>query len=109
MTPDRLTVSQHVASDHLVDPASRVLVTGCAGFIGSHVSERLVAGGCEVLGVDCFTDYYDRDAKEQNLDGLLGTPGFTLLRRWTSARTTSAACSTASRTSSTSPASPACG
>ena len=76
MTPDRLTVSQHVASDHLVDPASRVLVTGCAGFIGSHVSERLVAGGCEVLGVDCFTDYYDRDVKEENLDGLMSTPGF---------------------------------
>jgi UDP-glucuronate 4-epimerase len=54
----------------------RVLVTGCAGFIGSHLSERLVQDGCDVLGVDCFTDYYNREAKEQNLDGLLGTPGF---------------------------------
>jgi UDP-glucuronate 4-epimerase len=57
--------------------AAHVLVTGCAGFIGSHLSERLVDGGCTVLGVDCFTDYYDRDAKEANLDALSRAPGFT--------------------------------
>jgi nucleoside-diphosphate-sugar epimerase len=45
----------------------RVLVTGCAGFIGSHLAERLVQMGCEVVGVDCFTDYYARESKERNL------------------------------------------
>lgn len=48
----------------------RVLVTGCAGFLGSHLSERLVAEGHEVLGVDCFTDFYARPLKEGNLAGL---------------------------------------
>lgn len=46
---------------------SRVIVTGAAGFIGSHLSERLLADGHRVVGVDCFTDYYDRDVKERNL------------------------------------------
>jgi nucleoside-diphosphate-sugar epimerase len=48
-----------------------VLVTGCAGFIGSHLSERLIADGHEVVGVDCFTDYYDRRIKWRNLWALL--------------------------------------
>ena len=45
----------------------RVLVTGAAGFLGSHVCERLLERGNEVLGVDCFTDYYERAVKEGNL------------------------------------------
>jgi UDP-glucose 4-epimerase len=45
----------------------RVLVTGCAGFIGSHLTERLLEGGASVLGIDSFTDYYDRSTKEANL------------------------------------------
>ena len=45
----------------------RVLVTGCAGFLGSHLSERLIDSGHEVLGVDCFTDYYPRELKERNI------------------------------------------
>jgi UDP-glucuronate 4-epimerase len=57
----------------------RVLVTGCAGFIGSHLSEALLAGGAEVLGVDCFTAFYDRAIKERNLDGARGHTGFTFL------------------------------
>ena len=48
----------------------RVLVTGCAGFLGSHLSECLVTGGEEVLGVDCFTDYYPREQKDANLERL---------------------------------------
>ena len=43
------------------------LVTGAAGFIGSHLCDRLLADGHAVRGVDCFTDYYGRTAKEQNL------------------------------------------
>jgi UDP-glucuronate 4-epimerase len=45
----------------------RALVTGVAGFVGSHLSEALLARGDDVLGVDCFTDYYGRDDKEANL------------------------------------------
>jgi UDP-glucose 4-epimerase len=48
----------------------RCLVTGVAGFIGSHLAERLVADGHEVIGVDCFLDYYPRPAKERNLRSL---------------------------------------
>ena len=43
------------------------LVTGCAGFIGSHLCERLVHEGHQVVGIDCFTDYYPRPVKESNL------------------------------------------
>lgn len=49
---------------------SRVLVTGAAGFIGSHLSERLIDAGHDVVGVDCFTDYYARAIKESNLERL---------------------------------------
>ncbi len=45
----------------------RALVTGCAGFIGSHLTESLLADGHEVVGVDCFNDNYVRAAKLENL------------------------------------------
>ncbi len=44
----------------------RYLVTGAAGFIGSHLAGRLVADGHDVVGLDCFTDYYDTALKEEN-------------------------------------------
>jgi nucleoside-diphosphate-sugar epimerase len=53
------------------------LVTGTAGFVGSHLAERLLAEGWQVTGVDCFTDYYSRSVKEENLAALVGHPGFT--------------------------------
>ena len=56
----------------------KCLVTGAAGFIGSHLSERLVADGHEVVGVDCFLDYYPRPAKERNLDRLRSAQHFRL-------------------------------
>jgi UDP-glucuronate 4-epimerase len=46
---------------------SRYLVTGCAGFVGSHVVETLLRRGHDVLGVDAFTDYYQREVKESNI------------------------------------------
>jgi nucleoside-diphosphate-sugar epimerase len=54
----------------------KALVTGCAGFIGSTLSDRLLADGADVIGLDCFTDYYAREAKERNLAGALQQPRF---------------------------------
>ena len=48
----------------------RYLVTGAAGFIGSKLAHSLVDSGHEVVGIDCFTDYYDPAEKEQNAHGL---------------------------------------
>jgi nucleoside-diphosphate-sugar epimerase len=56
----------------------KCVVTGAAGFIGSHLCERLLADGHEVVGIDCFTDYYPRAIKEQNLAGLRQHRGFVL-------------------------------
>jgi UDP-glucuronate 4-epimerase len=47
----------------------RYLVTGAAGFIGSHLAEALQQRGHDVVGVDCFTDYYDPALKEENAGG----------------------------------------
>jgi nucleoside-diphosphate-sugar epimerase len=57
---------------------SRVLVTGAAGFIGSHLCERLLADGHEVVGVDSFTDYYDRARKQRNLRDAMAHRSFLL-------------------------------
>jgi nucleoside-diphosphate-sugar epimerase len=48
----------------------RYAVTGAAGFIGSHLAEALVAAGHDVVGIDAFTDSYDRELKEENASGL---------------------------------------
>src|SRR5438094_8853984 len=47
----------------------RCFVTGVAGFVGSHLAERLLADGHEVCGIDSFANNYDRSFKEQNLEG----------------------------------------
>lgn len=54
----------------------RALVTGVAGFIGSTLAERLLGEGHDVVGIDCFSDYYPRPAKERNLAAFSGRPGF---------------------------------
>ncbi|HEX5909871.1 MAG TPA: NAD-dependent epimerase/dehydratase family protein [Thermoleophilaceae bacterium] len=56
----------------------RIVVTGAAGFIGSHLSERLLAAGHEVRGLDSFTRFYARAHKEANLAAAHRAPGFTL-------------------------------
>ncbi|MBO0938136.1 GDP-mannose 4,6-dehydratase [Fibrella sp. HMF5335] len=52
--------------------ASSVLVTGCAGFIGSHLTEQLLQRGYRVIGIDNFDPFYDRTLKEENLSNVLG-------------------------------------
>jgi UDP-glucose 4-epimerase len=59
--------------------SERAVVTGAAGFIGSHLCEALVARGMEVVGVDCFTDYYDPAIKRANVAALVRAPRFRLV------------------------------
>lgn len=59
---------------------AKILVTGAAGFIGYHTSERLLARGDEVVGLDNVNDYYDPTLKEARLARLARQPGFRFLR-----------------------------
>jgi nucleoside-diphosphate-sugar epimerase len=58
----------------------RLLVTGAAGFIGSHLSEALVDQGHSVVGIDCFTDYYQKRIKLANLSRLRKAKRFRLVQ-----------------------------
>ena len=62
--------------DQGVSGPLKCLVTGCAGFIGSHTAEKLLEEGCRVVGVDDFDHYYPRRVKLANLSDLLNSPGF---------------------------------
>ena len=57
----------------------KALITGTAGFIGSTLAQRLVADGADVVGIDCFADYYPRPFKDRNLAELLAGPRFKLV------------------------------
>ena len=59
--------------------ASKVLITGAAGFIGSHLSELLLDRGLRVVGLDCLWDNYDVRFKRLNLDVLVGRENFELV------------------------------
>jgi UDP-glucuronate 4-epimerase len=59
----------------------RVIVTGGAGFIGSHLVDRLLAEGAEVVVVDNFDPFYPRAVKESNLAGALRSPRCRLVER----------------------------
>ena len=57
----------------------RILVTGGAGFLGSHLAERLVLEGHRVVGLDSFDAFYDRAIKERNLISLRAASTFSML------------------------------
>ena len=59
--------------------SGKALITGAAGFIGSHLSERLVSDGWSVTGIDSFTDYYDPERKRRNIAGLSSSDRFALV------------------------------
>jgi UDP-glucuronate 4-epimerase len=58
----------------------RILVTGAAGFIGSHLSQRLLARGDTVIGLDNLNDYYDVSLKEARLNALTGKDNFSFVK-----------------------------
>ncbi len=59
----------------------KALVTGCAGFIGSHLTDRLLTDGYEVTGIDCFTDYYARSIKVSNISDARKNHRFTFIEK----------------------------
>src|ERR687894_2661981 len=59
----------------------RVVVTGAAGFVGSHLCDELVSRGHEVVGIDAFTPFYARALKERNVAALRGVRTFSLHER----------------------------
>lgn len=59
--------------------ARRALITGVAGFIGSHLADRLLAEGYEVDGIDSFEPYYERAVKESNVAQAMTNQGFKLI------------------------------
>ena len=60
-------------------PKERIFVTGAAGFIGSHLTERLLALGHQVIGIDNFDPFYPAALKRQNLAAALAHPSFQLI------------------------------
>ena len=87
--PDAITVPRGRAEDsalagrgpvdYCLRPTMRVLVTGAAGFIGSHTAERLLARGDEVVGFDNFNSFYDPAIKRRNAAALAAHPGFSMV------------------------------
>ncbi len=59
--------------------SKRAVVTGAAGFIGSHLCEALLARGYDVVGVDAFTDYYDARIKRENIAAAIQSKSFRLV------------------------------
>lgn len=62
-----------------INCVARYLVTGCGGFVGSHLTEALLARGADVVGIDVFRAFYPRATKERNLSRAAADPRFSLL------------------------------
>ncbi|MBS3821761.1 MAG: GDP-mannose 4,6-dehydratase [Phycisphaerae bacterium] len=76
-------IAQHGPATRPAETTERhvqILVTGAAGFIGSHLCERLVDRGDAVVGIDNFDPLYDHRLKEENLAGILHDPQFAFFR-----------------------------
>jgi len=58
----------------------KALVTGCAGFIGSNLVDKLLESGYEVIGIDCYTDYYPKSIKERNISEAVKKHNFKLIQ-----------------------------
>ena len=58
-----------------------IVVTGAAGFIGSHLCQSLISKGHKVTGVDSFLDYYPRWIKEMNLEEIKSNPSFRFIEK----------------------------
>jgi len=65
----------------VLQPGVDVVVTGCAGFIGSTITEALLELGCRVTGIDCLTDYYDINLKHENLSGFKNNENFVFVQK----------------------------
>jgi nucleoside-diphosphate-sugar epimerase len=59
----------------------KAIVTGCAGFIGSHLTEELLSQGYSVTGVDSFLDYYPREIKESNMSSFRKHSAFRFIEK----------------------------
>lgn len=75
-TPRTTASYQRTAEPKGAPGRTAALVTGAAGFIGSHLAERLIAEGFDVIGLDNFADFYPRRFKERNLESLRASPRF---------------------------------
>jgi len=65
----------------ILKPGTRVVVTGCAGFIGSTLTEAALGLGCQVTGIDVLTDYYDPAQKREHMAGFINDAAFTFLEQ----------------------------
>ena len=59
----------------------KALVTGCAGFIGSHLTEKLLNNDYQVTGIDCFIDYYPKKLKERNMQSFIDNNNFNFIEK----------------------------
>jgi UDP-glucuronate 4-epimerase len=77
LSGDHGAAGRYGAKDGKAVSADDLLVTGCAGFIGLHLTQRLLAAGQRVIGIDNLNDYYDPSLKLARLDLIKEHPNFT--------------------------------